>query len=137
MSQIDVDAAHLCQDALAQAGVDMPLLRTDAPVFSEPWQAQAFAMTLALYDRGLFTWDQWAQTLSNCIKTAQNTGDADTGTTYYHHWLAALEQITVAARIVSPGQLQARQAGWREAVARTPHGMPIELSEAEKNLPEA
>lgn len=137
MPQIDVDAARLCQDALTEAGVDMPLLRTDAPVFSEPWQAQAFAMTLALYERGLFTWDHWAQTLSGCIKAAQHNGDADTGSTYYHHWLAALEQIALAASMVTPGQLKARQAGWRSAVARTPHGMPIELSEADKILPES
>ena len=28
----------------------------DGPVFREPWEAQAFAMTLALHERGLFTW---------------------------------------------------------------------------------
>ncbi len=28
----------------------------DGPVFGEPWQAQAFAMALALHGRGLFTW---------------------------------------------------------------------------------
>jgi hypothetical protein len=31
------------------------------PVFSAPWEAQAFAMTLALYERGIFTWPEWAQ----------------------------------------------------------------------------
>ena len=33
------------------------------PVFREPWEAQAFAMTVALYRRGLFTWPEWAETL--------------------------------------------------------------------------
>jgi hypothetical protein len=32
----------------------------DGPVFREPWEAQAFAMALALHARGLFTWNEWA-----------------------------------------------------------------------------
>ena len=40
----------------------------DGPVFREPWEAQAFAMTLALYDRGLFTWSEWAAALAGEIK---------------------------------------------------------------------
>jgi hypothetical protein len=28
----------------------------DGPVFREPWEAQAFAMAVALHARGLFTW---------------------------------------------------------------------------------
>src|SRR5262249_47276843 len=65
----------------------------DGPVFREPWEAQAFAMTLALYDRGLFTWPEWAATLADEIKRAQAAGDPDTGETYYRHWLNALERI--------------------------------------------
>lgn len=136
MSEIDWIAARQCQDALDQAGVQMSLLIEDGPVFSEPWQAQAFAMTLALHDRGLFSWAQWADTLSACIVFAQQNGDADQGQTYYHHWLAALEQVTLDAKVVSREQLYVRQSGWRHAVERTPHGMPIELSETEKELPE-
>ena len=36
----------------------------DGPVFRAPWEAQAFGMTLALYERGLFTWKEWADRLS-------------------------------------------------------------------------
>ena len=49
----------------------------DDPVFSEPWQAQAFAMTLALHRRGLFTWPEWAEALAAQIAAAQAAGDAD------------------------------------------------------------
>ena len=38
-----------------------------SPVFRAPWQAQAFAMTLALYEKGLFTWPEWAQALATRI----------------------------------------------------------------------
>jgi nitrile hydratase accessory protein len=58
----------------------------DGPVFREPWEAQAFAMALALHERGLFTWNEWAETLADEIKCAQAAGDADTGETYYRHW---------------------------------------------------
>ena len=34
------------------------------PVFREPWEAQAFAMTLALHERGLFSWSEWARALA-------------------------------------------------------------------------
>ena len=73
----------------------MPSIPCDAegPVFREPWEAQAFALTLSLYDRGLFQWPEWAAILGDEIKKAQAAGDPDTGETYYRHWLAALERI--------------------------------------------
>ena len=57
----------------------------DGPVFREPWEAQAFAMALALHERGLFTWNEWAATLAAEINRAQAAGDPDTGETYYRH----------------------------------------------------
>jgi len=74
---------------------DLPGIPLDAgaPVFKEPWEAKAFAMTLALHERGLFTWPQWAETLSAQIASAQAAGDADLGDTYYQHWLLALESL--------------------------------------------
>lgn len=74
---------------------DLPGIPKDAdgPVFKEPWEARAFAMTLALHERGFFTWAQWAQALSREIEKAQADGDADLGDTYYHHWLVALESL--------------------------------------------
>src|ERR1700730_241748 len=47
---------------------------TQGPVFREPWEAQAFAMALALYDRGLFTWPEWAAILAEEIRRAQAAG---------------------------------------------------------------
>ena len=65
----------------------------DGPVFREPWEAQAFAMAVALHERGLFTWTEWAAALADEIKRAQAAGDPDTGETYYRHWLATLERL--------------------------------------------
>ena len=97
------------------------------PVFREPWQAQAFAMTLALHEGGLFTWPEWAAMLAAEIKRAQAAGDPDTGETYYHHWLAALERIVAEKGVTDPGTLKRYHDAWDHAADRTPHGTPIEL----------
>jgi nitrile hydratase accessory protein len=68
-------------------------LEAESPVFNEPWEARAFAMTLALHERGVFTWPQWAQALSRQITQARAAGDKDLGDTYYQHWLRALESL--------------------------------------------
>src|SRR5271169_3007800 len=65
----------------------------EGPVFGAPWEAEAFALALSLNARGVFTWKDWAATLGEEIRKAQAAGDPDTGETYYHHWLAALERI--------------------------------------------
>jgi nitrile hydratase accessory protein len=99
----------------------------DGPVFREPWEAQAFAMTLSLHERGLFTWNEWAATLADEIRRAQAAGDPDTGDTYYRHWLAALERLVAAKGVASPETLTRYRDAWDRAADRTPHGMPIEL----------
>ena len=116
-----------------QATQHIPGLPRDAdgPVFREPWEAQAFAMTLALYERGLFTWTEWAAALATEIKRAQNAGDPDTGETYYTHWLAALEKIVAEKGVASHETLHRYRDAWGHACDRTPHGQPIELSAAD------
>lgn len=99
----------------------------DGPVFREPWEAQAFAMTLALHERGLFTWTEWADCLARQIQVAQSGGDADPGDAYYRHWLAALEMLVAAKNASSAGELARYRLAWDRAADRTPHGQPIEL----------
>jgi nitrile hydratase accessory protein len=99
----------------------------DGPVFREPWEAHAFAMALMLHARGLFTWTEWAATLADEIRRAQGAGDADTGETYYRHWLATLERMVATKGVASPATLGRYRDAWDHAAERTPHGMPIEL----------
>ena len=99
----------------------------DGPVFREPWEAQAFAMALHLYDRGLFKWPEWAAILGDEIKKAQAAGDPDTGETYYRHWLAALERIVAEKGVTDARTLEKYVHAWDHAADRTPHGAPIEL----------
>ena len=117
-------------EAAAHATRALPDLPCDAegPVFREPWEAQAFAMALALHERGVFTWTEWAATLAEEIKRAQAKGDPDTGETYYRHWLATLEGL-IAAKGVASSETQHRyRDAWDHAADRTPHGAPIELT---------
>jgi len=99
----------------------------DGPVFREPWEAQAFAMTLTLYQRGLFTWDEWATALGSEIKRAQAAGDPDSGETYYLHWLSALEKLVAEKGVTTTETLHRYRDAWEHACDRTPHGQPIEL----------
>jgi nitrile hydratase accessory protein len=99
----------------------------DDPVFAEPWQAHAFALTLRLHERGLFSWSEWADALSRQIAAAQAAGDADLGDSYYRHWMAALEALVVAKGASTDDELQRHRRAWDHAADRTPHGQPIEL----------
>jgi nitrile hydratase accessory protein len=97
------------------------------PVFREPWEAQAFATTLLLHQRGLYSWSEWAQALAQEITAAQAKGDADLGDTYYRHWVNALEALIAAKRLSSSDELLRYRRAWEHAADRTPHGQPIEL----------
>jgi len=107
----------------------VPTIPRDAegPVFREPWEAQAFAMALAIHERGVFTWSEWAAALGAEIKRAQAAGDPDTGETYYRHWLATLERLVATKGVTSSDTLHRYRDAWDHAADRTPHGTPIVL----------
>lgn len=102
-------------------------LQGDEPVFSEPWEAQAFSMVIGLYEKGMFTWNEWADVLSTVIAddTARNGCKS-----YYELWLQALELITKQQSLLSEAEISKREKAWQAALEATPHGSPIELSNA-------
>lgn len=108
---------------------DLPAIPRDAegPVFKEPWEAQAFAMAVKLHEAGCFTWREWADLLAQEIRAARERGDPDLGTTYYRHWLAALEKLVAEKGLVRGEELARRRAQWEAAARETPPGHPIEL----------
>jgi nitrile hydratase accessory protein len=121
-SPVEQEAGHRVIEAI-------PGIPRDAndPVFREPWEAHAFAMALALHDRGLFAWTEWAVKLGEEIKKAQAAGDPDSGETYYRHWLATLERIVAEKGVTTSQALAQHYDAWDRAAHRTPHGAPIEL----------
>lgn len=96
----------------------------DAPVFAEPWQAEAFAIAVALHERGSFTWTEWAQALSFQLKQAKEREDASD---YYQCWLAALESLITEKKVAPKADIDLLTHAWQRAALATPHGQPIRL----------
>lgn len=119
---IDPEAARRAAEAVPGIPRD-----ESGPVFRAACEAHAFAMALALYEKGLFAWREWAAMLAEEIKKAQAAGDPDTGETYYHHWLATLERMVAEKGATSAPALKEHFRAWERATHRTPHGKPIEL----------
>ena len=99
----------------------------EGPVFREPWEAQAFSMTLMLHRQGHFTWKEWTECLGAEIAGARKRGDPDLGDTYYLHWLAAIEKMVAEKGLVGADSLGLRKKEWDAAARATPHGQPILL----------
>jgi nitrile hydratase accessory protein len=98
----------------------------DGPVFPTPWAGRAFALAVALNERGVFTWSEWSEILG--AKVADTTrGRADVVEAYWEAWLAALEDILGRKQVAAHADLLDLKEAWREAAERTPHGQPIEL----------
>lgn len=97
----------------------------DAPQapFEEPWQAQAFALTVELQARGAFTWPEWSAALGAAIAEAP-------AAPYYERWLVALERISLARGLTDVAELTTREDSWRRAYETTPHGKPVILENA-------
>ncbi len=101
------------------------------PVFSEPWEADTFAMLVGLEKAGVISWSEWADELGAEIK--RNLSHADTGADYYIYVLSALENILIKKNIVSTQMIEQYQAGWARVAKRTPHGEPMELMKEDLN----
>lgn len=102
----------------------IPIGRDDAPVFEEPWQAQAFAFAVHLHERGLFTWGEWAETIGRELTAPEASA---TASDYYHCWMRALENLIAAKKVSTPAEIDEVTAAWHRAAAVTPHGAPILL----------
>ena len=107
----------------------MPNLPRDeqGPVFAEPWQAQAFALAVRLSAQGHFTWKEWAEALAAELAAAAERDEADDGTEYYFHWVAALEKLVASKGLAGQPELYERKEAWADAYRHTPHGQPVQL----------
>ncbi len=95
----------------------------EAGPFAAPWEAQVFAMVVALRQAGLFTWSEWAERLGAAIRPA----DGPEAAADYGRWLVALEAILAERGIADEAALAARRDAFLRAAAATPHGAPIRL----------
>jgi nitrile hydratase accessory protein len=81
-------------------------------------------MTVALHERGLFSWGEWAEALSAEVNAP---GIATDGSDYYSCWLRALESLLAARGAAVPHEVDEMTAAWQRAAHATPHGKPIVL----------
>ncbi|WP_246299549.1 nitrile hydratase accessory protein [Sinorhizobium psoraleae] len=104
------------------ASAELPKSADGDPVFAEPWQATVFAMTVRLHEQGVFSWGEWAETLSAELYKPGRKADASD---YYDCWVAALSRLVTELSIASGRELEALTRSWQRAAEATPHGKPI------------
>lgn len=84
----------------------------EGPVFSAPWEAQAFAIAVQLSKAGHFTWGRWVETFSKALPTFEARGvydpADDDGRHYYEVWLATLEQLVFETGMLDERVVTAR-----------------------------
>ncbi|MEF2551640.1 nitrile hydratase accessory protein [Aurantimonas sp. A2-1-M11] len=115
------------EQTLAAASPGLPRDEAGEPVFFEPWQAKAFAMTVALNERGILAWPDWAAALGRAcaaLPAGQTTPQA-AADAYFTAWLAALEEVLATSGLVTAAAVDAAQTVWHRAAEATPHGTPI------------
>lgn len=81
-------------------------------------------MVVALNERGLFSWSEWADALSAEVKSPDAAQD---GSDYYDRWLRTLEKLLTAKNVAGGDEIDALAAAWERAAHATPHGKPILL----------
>ncbi len=102
----------------------MPDLGGEEPGFAEPWQAQAFALVVCLHEKGVFSWNEWAEALSAELHAP---GAATDGSDYYICWLRAVENLLNAKNVTNAADIGSLAQAWQRAAHATPHGKPILL----------
>ncbi len=100
--------------------------------FTEPWQAEALALSIALQEAGHVTPTEWSDALSGEIKKAGASDPADAAA-YYHHVVAVLERLVADKGLLGSAVLDQRRRDWEEAFRRTPHGEPVVLTKLAKD----
>ena len=108
----------------AAAGADRP---TPEQPFAAPWHAAAFAMTVHLHERGLFTWSEWATALGRALAADPQAGRLDGSDDYYRAWIAALQGLLTAKGVAATPEIEAVMKAWEDAYLATPHGAPVAL----------
>ena len=95
--------------------------------FDEPWQAQIFALTVALSEAGQFTWPDWTRAFGATLARHGADRPLDGGANYYNAWLETLETLLAASGAAPAAEVAAVKAAWTRAYLATPHGQPVVL----------
>ena len=97
------------------------------PAFSEPWQAELFAVTHTLASGDHFAWVDWTKHLATALKSAKDTGAPEDSSNYYDTWLVAFEDFLIMRGLADVDRLVVLKSAWIDAYLATPHGEAVEL----------
>lgn len=95
--------------------------------FDDPWQAQLFALTVALADAGHFRWTDWTTAFGATLKRHAADRPLDGGNDYYNAWLETLENLLDHQGLAGQAEARTIRAAWEQAYLSTPHGQPVKL----------
>lgn len=96
--------------------------------FDEPWQAQLFALTVALNEAGHFGWPEWTEAFGATLRRRGAERAQDGGADYYDAWLETLERFLDARGHAPAAEAARTKAAWEAAYLATPHGRPVRLA---------
>ena len=99
------------------------------PVFSQPWHAQVFALTVHLNEAGLFDWPDWTVRFGATLRRHGLTRELDGGDDYFTAWLETLEALLAELEQASPDDVARVRSAWEAAYLSTPHGQPVRLTD--------
>ena len=97
--------------------------------FDEPWQAQLFALTVALNEAGHFAWPDWAAAFGATLKRRGAERAQDGGADYYAAWLETLEGFLDARGHAPTAEALKAKVAWEAAYLATPHGQPVKIAD--------
>lgn len=83
--------------------------------FQTAWEIRVFALAVAAYDEGRFSWPEFQQALVGSIQRWESAG-GPAPWRYYDRWLEALEEVLSGAGVLAPAELDERAS----AVLATP-----------------
>lgn len=99
------------------------------PVFTDPWQAQVFALTVHLNEAGHFDWPDWTVRFAATLARHGLEKDLDGGDDYFQAWLDTLETFLQDLGLSEATEVRDLKQAWEEAYLATPHGQPVKLPE--------
>ena len=99
------------EDVLPWDGPLSPPRRNGELVFEHLWESRVFGMTMTLYERGAFAWDEFRARLIAAIAEWERThGRDDASYRYWDRWLTAFEALVADKGLCSPAAVEARAA---------------------------
>ena len=89
-------------------------------VFQAPWESRVFGVTMALYEKGDFEWEDFRRLLIDEIETWErdNPADETAGWSYYDCWQRAFERLIDSKGWLSHDEMDDRAV----ALSERPHG---------------